>query len=117
MNQLLKLEAFALFMVSGYFLINIDFGINVWLLFLLFFSPDISMLGYLHNAKTGAFLYNLFHHKFIAAVFLSLGYFLDYNYLLLTGLILFSHASFDRIFGYGLKYPDSFKHTHLGWMK
>ncbi|WP_206365138.1 DUF4260 family protein [Sphingobacterium corticibacterium] len=22
----------------------------------------------------------------------------------------------DRIFGYGLKYLDDFKHTHLGWI-
>jgi hypothetical protein len=22
----------------------------------------------------------------------------------------------DRIFGYGLKYPDAFQHTHLGWI-
>jgi hypothetical protein len=34
-----------------------------------------------------------------------------------TGTLLFTHASFDRILGYGLKYFDSFKHTHLGWMK
>ena len=25
-----------------------------------------------------------------------------------------SHASFDRVFGYGLKYEDAFRHTHLG---
>jgi hypothetical protein len=117
MNQLLKLEAFALFILSGYFLIKIDFGVNGWILFFLFLSPDISMLGYLHNTKTGAFFYNLFHHKFISTIFLASGYFLKLDYFLLTGLILFSHASFDRIFGYGLKYPDSFKHTHLGWLK
>jgi hypothetical protein len=32
----------------------------------------------------------------------------------LIGIILFTHASFDRIFGYALKYFDNFKHTHLG---
>ena len=33
---------------------------------------------------------------------------------MLGGLILFGHSSMDRILGYGLKYPDSFEHTHLG---
>lgn len=32
---------------------------------------------------------------------------------MLAGVILFAHASMDRIFGYGLKYADDFKHTHL----
>ena len=32
----------------------------------------------------------------------------------LPGIILFGHASMDRIFGYGLKFSDNFKHTHLG---
>jgi len=32
----------------------------------------------------------------------------------LVGIILFSHSAMDRVFGYGLKYPDSFKNTHLG---
>ncbi len=26
------------------------------------------------------------------------------------------NASLDRLFGFGLKYPDQFKHTHLGWI-
>ena len=35
---------------------------------------------------------------------------------LVTGVILYGHASMDRIFGYGLKYGDHFQHTHLGWI-
>lgn len=31
-----------------------------------------------------------------------------------TGIIIFGHASFDRFFGYGLKYENGFKFTHLG---
>jgi hypothetical protein len=34
----------------------------------------------------------------------------------LAGVILFGHSSMDRIFGYGLKYSDSFQHTHLGML-
>lgn len=36
--------------------------------------------------------------------------------LQLAGLILLGHSSLDRVLGYGLKYADSFKHTHLGWI-
>jgi hypothetical protein len=32
----------------------------------------------------------------------------------LAGLIMFGHSAFDRLLGYGLKFKDSFNHTHLG---
>jgi hypothetical protein len=32
----------------------------------------------------------------------------------LAGVILFSHSSMDRMFGYGLKYTKGFAYTHLG---
>lgn len=32
----------------------------------------------------------------------------------LAGLIILRHSSLDRVFGHGLKYPDSVRHTHLG---
>lgn len=32
------------------------------------------------------------------------------------GIILFGHSNMDRIFGCGLKYADSFRHTHLGML-
>ncbi|MFN3665935.1 MAG: DUF4260 family protein, partial [Sediminibacterium sp.] len=31
-------------------------------------------------------------------------------------LVLLAHSTFDRVAGYGLKYFDSFDHTHLGWI-
>lgn len=30
------------------------------------------------------------------------------------GIVMFAHSSFDRVLGYGLKYCDNFKNTHLG---
>ncbi|MCY7293028.1 MAG: DUF4260 domain-containing protein [Ferruginibacter sp.] len=38
------------------------------------------------------------------------------DYLLFAGLLFLAHSSFDRILGYGLKYPDNFKHTNVGYM-
>ena len=71
------------------------------------------MLGYLINLKVGAFVYNLFHHKGIALVIAATGYFSHNDITTAIGILLFAHASFDRIWGYGLKYEDSFKNTHL----
>lgn len=79
--------------------------------------PDIGMIGYLAGSKIGALTYNVFHHKGIAILILCLGWYMSDQWLTLAGIILFGHSSLDRIFGYGLKYPDSFHHTHMGWIK
>jgi len=43
-----------------------------------------------------------------------IGYFVGIQILLAVGIIFLGHTAFDRVFGYGLKFPDNFKHTHLG---
>ncbi len=91
-------------------------SITWWLWPVLFLSPDLSMLGYLHNTRTGAAAYNLFHHKGIAALIILIGYGLHMPWMLFIGLVLFAHATFDRLAGYGLKYADSFSHTHLDYV-
>jgi hypothetical protein len=88
--------------------------ISWWLWPVLFLSPDISMLGYLINTRIGAYTYNLFHHKGVAITVAGTGFFLLHPIAMFIGILLFTHACFDRVFGYGLKYPDSFQHTHLG---
>jgi hypothetical protein len=82
----------------------------------LFLLPDIGMLGYLVNPNVGAMSYNLLHHKGVAILVYFAGYFLVIHELTLFGIVLFGHSSFDRIFGYGLKFFNNFKHTHLGWI-
>lgn len=101
--------------IGGIYMLNT--GVAWWWLTLLFFSPDLSMLGYLVNTKIGAICYNVFHHKLVAVAVITIGFFCHNQILLLIGLLLYGHASFDRIMGYGLKYFDSFKHTHLGMLK
>ena len=71
-----------------------------------------SQLSY--DTKVGAIVYNLFHHKAIGIVFIILGMLFWGELYTLVGVILFSHSAMDRMFGYGLKYADSFKNTHLG---
>lgn len=89
-------------------------GFSWWWFGGLFLVPDISMLGYAVNNKAGAFCYNLFHHFGTAIVIYLLGTLFSLPYLNMTGAILFAHSAFDRMLGYGLKYPDSFHNTHLG---
>jgi hypothetical protein len=114
MKTILKLEEAAMTAVAIYFLSLHSLGLPIWVWTILFFTPDISMLGYLVNAKRGALAYNLFHHKGMALVLAGAGHLLGSEVMLSVGILLFAHASFDRIWGYGLKYQTGFKQTHLG---
>jgi hypothetical protein len=112
MKQVLRLEELGMF-ILGIFMFGL-LGYKWWLFFVLIFVPDIGMLGYLWNNKVGALLYNVFHHKGLAILLYFLGIYLSLPALQLAGVILFAHASMDRIFGYGLKFDKGFKYTHLG---
>ena len=112
MRNLLRLEEVAMF-VLGIFMYGL-LGYPWWLFFVLLLTPDIGMLGYLMNERARAIGYNLFHHKGIAILLYFLGMYLSMPVVQMIGVILFAHASMDRIFGYGLKYEKGFKYTHLG---
>ena len=114
MRTLIKLEEAGLMILSFYLLYKLEMGISWWMYIILFFSPDIGILGYAVNNKTGAFTYNLFHHKGIAFILAGIGLVIFNDILLFAGLIMLAHASFDRVLGYGLKYQDHFKHTSIG---
>ena len=110
----LALEEFAQ-LIAGILVFNF-LDISWWWFLAFFLAPDIGMLGYVVSTTVGAFTYNLFHHKGIALGVLFLGYFLEIEWCMFAGIILFAHAAFDRILGYGLKYPDQFKNTHLTYL-
>lgn len=112
MKLSLKLEELAQ-MLFGIFLFS-QLNFAWWWFLVLILTPDIGMLGYIINTKIGAYTYNLFHHKGIALAILIFGMYQQIEYLELAGIILFSHSAMDRMLGYGLKYVDSFKNTHLG---
>ncbi|MFV1884884.1 MAG: DUF4260 domain-containing protein [Balneola sp.] len=114
MERTLKLEELAMFGFSIFLFNQTEYA--WWVYLVLFLTPDIGIIGYLVNTKIGAIAYNLVHHKGIALCILILGYYYSTEWVVLTGIILFGHAAFDRMLGYGLKFEDSFKHTHLGWL-
>ena len=114
MKNLLKLEEFGQFLLSILIFNQLDYA--WWLFPVCILLPDLSMMGYLINSKAGAWLYNFFHHKLVAIITLILGFGLSHSLFTLAGVILFGHSAMDRIFGYGLKFNDHFKNTHLGWI-
>ena len=112
MKKLLTLEEIAQFLLGIFLFSQLNFA--WWWFPALILVPDFSMVGYLINPKIGAWLYNIFHHKLLAVIVFVLGYYIDNQTLILTGIILFAHSAMDRVFGYGLKYEDAFSNTHLG---
>ncbi len=114
MKLLLKLEEGLMLALAFY--LNTLLSYPAWLYWALFLTPDIGMIGYILNTRVGALTYNVFHHKGIALAFYLTGIYLTAEPLQFIGLLLFGHSSFDRALGYGLKFHDNFKHTHLGWI-
>jgi hypothetical protein len=112
MKYLLKLEELFMFALSIFLFSKLGFA--WWWYPVLLFTPDLSMLGYLVSPQLGAATYNLIHVKALGISIFIMGTILAIQPLQLAGLILFGHSSMDRVLGYSLKYPDAFKHTHLG---
>jgi hypothetical protein len=114
MKKLIQLEELAMAAGGLFLLSECSLGWPAWAWALLFFAPDLSFLGYGFGSRVGAWTYNLFHHKGLAIGLALAGFAMQVDGLLAAGLLLFAHASFDRMLGYGLKYETGFEDTHLG---
>lgn len=114
-NVLLRLEGLAIFVLALALYWRLSFS---WALFWsTVFLPDLALLGYLRNSKVGAVAYNVTHSKLLpsALVVAAIASKASGNALLLgLALVWFVHIGVDRLLGYGLKYPEGFKFTHLG---
>lgn len=113
MKLIIRLENFFLLIAAIYIYFFI-FHFSISMLILFFFLIDISAVGYLINKKIGANIYNLAHNLIIPCLLLTFGLYFQANLFIYSSLILFIHIFMDRTLGYGLKYLDSFKHTHIG---
>ena len=108
---LLRVEGVALLVLSV-LLYRVNGG--GWLMFgVLLLAPDLSMLGYLAGPQVGAAIYNTIHTYAMPAVVGALGVIFASPLTVAVALIWFAHIGMDRTVGYGLKYPSSFKDTHL----
>jgi len=89
-------------------------GASWWLFAALFLVPDIAMLFYLMSQKAGSIAYNTVHSYVAALAVLIIAIGGHQHALAPYALIWIAHIAFDRALGYGLKYPGSFRETHLG---
>ena len=85
-----------------------------WLVPALVLVPDLAWAGYLGGTRIGAITYNAAHATPLPAVLIGLGWWQHRPLVLALGLIWLAHIGLDHLLGYGLKYDDSFQHTHLG---
>ena len=112
MKRLLQAEEALMFAACLY--IFPYFNLSWWWFAACILLPDVGLLGYLLNARAGAYFYNALHHRGVAVLIVFLGIMLSSFTLQFAGYIIFAHACMDRSLGYGLKYEKGFKYTHLG---
>ena len=109
--SLLRAEGAILFLVATTLYWKED---GSWLVFALaFFLPDLAMVGYLRGNRVGAALYNAAHSSVVPGCLAIIGILTTSALLTAIALIWLAHIGFDHAIGYGLKYPDRFKDTHL----
>ena len=89
-------------------------GLPWWAFLLLLIVPDISMAGYLRGPRVGAIVYNIAHDLAAGVAIAGVGLAIGSVPVAATGAILVAHSGMDRMAGYGLKFPSSFRDTHLG---
>jgi hypothetical protein len=89
-------------------------GLPWWGFVLLLIVPDVSMVGYVRGPRVGAIVYNLAHDLATGVAIAGLGLTVGSVPVAAAGAILVAHSGMDRMMGYGLKLPGSFKDTHLG---
>jgi hypothetical protein len=109
---MLHLEGAGVFIATIALFAQVDLA--WWLYPLLLLVPDVFAIGYLINTIWGARIYNIGH---LYVLPLALGIFaLFTSWTLGMGLALIwvGHIGMDRMLGYGMKYPENFKETHLG---
>lgn len=106
---IIRLEGLTVFLAATVAYINR--GESLWLYAILFFTPDLGMLGYLRGVGLGSLTYNLVHNYMLPVALLGLALALGITPAI--PLIWIAHIGFDRLFGYGLKYATAFKDTHI----
>jgi hypothetical protein len=108
---LLRLEGLVLFAAAIALYLREDF--SVLALLLLFLAPDLSFVGLAGGARVGAVAYDAVHTYVGPVLLASVSILAEWNVGVELGLIWLAHIGLDRALGYGLRYPDAFRETHL----
>lgn len=108
---LLRVEGAAMAAAATWFYAHSEAS---WVLFAsLLLAPDLGLLGYLVGPRVGAHTYNLTHNVVLPVALAAVGVAIVSMTAVAIGLIWLAHIGIDRAAGYGLKYPDDFRQTHL----
>lgn len=105
MKTFIKLEEAGLLLLAIYLFLPLDYA--WWWFPVLFFVPDLSLIGYAINKKAGAITYNFIHHRALSVALYLAGSFTQMPALQLAGLVMFGHASFDRALGFELQQMET----------
>ena len=97
MNSLIKFEEFAKMFFAWW--LSLQTGNPWWFFFVWLLVPDLCMIGYVVNAKIGAWLYNFVHHQAVAIIVGLVGFYLSIPWLIFTGTSLVGHSAMGRGFG------------------
>ena len=111
---LLRLEA--LLVLAGSLAVYGAFLHGSWWLFAaLFLVPDLSLLGYaLREQKAlAAAFYNTVHNYILPLIFGAVAWRTGSRLAAELALIWIIHIALDRALGFGLKYREGFKPTHI----
>ena len=108
---LLRLDGLAVTVVA--LLLYRELGMSWWIFAACFLIPDLVFLAYLFGPRAGAATYNLAHTYLGGAFAFGLGLIVENTVLMGAGLIWVAHIAVDRTVGFGLKYADDFRRTHL----
>lgn len=109
---LLKVEGLLLLLVA--MLMYRELGASWWMFALLFLVPDVSMVGYFSGAALGALTYNVVHTYVLPMILYTGGLLTERSGWIAIAIIWAAHIGFDRLLGFGLKYPEEFRATHFG---
>ncbi len=110
-RMILRAEGLPIFIAGAVAYGTLD---GPWLAFVpLLLAPDLSAVGYVRGTRLGSMTYNLAHNLVTAGALLGLGLWLGVGWLAIAGSVAVAHVGMDRLSGYGLKYPTTFKDTHL----
>ena len=110
-RALLRLEGVVLFACGIALYVREDYSILA--LVILFLAPDLSFVGLAGGPRVGAVAYDAAHTYVGPILLASVSAIVEVDAGVMLGLIWLAHIGIDRALGYGLRYPDAFRETHL----
>ncbi len=108
---LLRAEGLVLFAAAIALYVREDF--SLLLLVVLFLAPDLAFVGLAAGQRAGAIAYDAVHTYVGPILLTSSSLIAEWSTGVELGLIWLAHIGIDRALGYGLRYPNAFRDTHL----